>query len=91
MTKKQIKNIIRKIVKKEREIVEYFNKLMEEFGKGYDISNLKRMRMLYLCFQKGGTVCHQLSWSHYRTILPIKNENKRNYYIKKSKSKFNRL
>ncbi len=62
-------------------IKKYSKKLTEEFGKGYDSSNLKRMRTLYLCFQKGGTVCHQLSWSHYRYILPIKNESKRNYYI----------
>jgi len=26
-------------------------------------------------------VSHQLTWSHYRTLLPIKNENERNYYI----------
>ena len=26
-------------------------------------------------------MCHQLNWSIIRTILPIKNENKRNYYI----------
>lgn len=62
-------------------IKEYSKKLTEEFGRGYDVSNLKRMRSLYLCFRKGGSVCHQLNWSHYRYILPIKNESKRNYYI----------
>ena len=62
-------------------IKEYSIILTKEYGKGYDISNLKRMRDLYLCFEKGGTVCHLLSWSHYRYILPIKNESKRNYYI----------
>ncbi|MCL2355086.1 MAG: PDDEXK nuclease domain-containing protein, partial [Oscillospiraceae bacterium] len=35
----------------------------------------------YLCFQKGGTPSHQLSWSHYYKLLSIKNESKRNYYI----------
>ncbi len=62
-------------------IKEYSKKLTEEYGKGYTVSNLKRMRSLYLCFQKGATVSHQLSWSHYCLILPIKNESKRNYYI----------
>ena len=62
-------------------IKEWSNELTNLYGKGYDLSNLKRMRQLYLTFQKGGTVCHQLSWSHYRYILPINNENKRNYYI----------
>lgn len=62
-------------------IKEWSNELTNLYGKGYDLSNLKRMRQLYLTFQKGGTLCHQLSWSHYRYILPINNENKRNYYI----------
>lgn len=62
-------------------IKKYSKKLTEEFGKGYDSSNLKRMRQLYLTFQKSGTVSHQLSWSHYYKILTIKNDSKRNYYI----------
>lgn len=62
-------------------IKEWSNELTNLYGKGYDLSNLKRMRQLYLTFQKGGTLCHQLSWSHYRYTLPINNENKRNYYI----------
>jgi len=62
-------------------IKEWSKELTNLYGKGYDISNLKRMRQLYLTFQKGGTPCHQLSWSHYRYILPIKEESKRNYYI----------
>ena len=56
-------------------------KLSEEFGKGYDYSNLKRFRQFYLEFQKSGSLCHQLMWSHIRYLIPIKNENERNYYI----------
>jgi len=62
-------------------IKEYSKKLTIEFGKGYNYTNLKNMRQLYLAFQKGRSVCDQLTWSHYRYILPIKNESKRNYYI----------
>ena len=62
-------------------IKKYSKKLTEEFGKGYNYTNLKNMRQLYLVFKKGRTPCDQLSWSHYRNILPIKNESKRNYYI----------
>jgi predicted nuclease of restriction endonuclease-like (RecB) superfamily len=61
-------------------IKKWSKELTELYGKGYDASNLKRMRSLYLTFQKGGPVGH-LSWSHYRYILPIKEESKRNYYI----------
>lgn len=61
-------------------IKEWSKELTNSYGKGYDVSNLKRMRQLYITFQKGGPLGH-LSWTHYRYILPIKEESKRNYYI----------
>ena len=39
------------------------------------------MRQLYLTFEKCGAVIHKLTWTHYRYILSIKEESKRNYYI----------
>lgn len=62
-------------------IKEWSKELTNLYGKGFDSSNLKRMRQLYLTFQKGGTLSHQLSWSHYYSLLSIKNNNERNYYI----------
>ena len=65
-------------------IKEYSEKLTKELGKGYDISNLKRMRQFYLFFQKGGSVSHQLyqvSWTHYRYLLPLNDIDEINYYI----------
>ena len=56
-------------------------KLTDTYGKGYDATNLKRFRQFYLTFRKGGALRHQLNWTHIRRILPIKDENKRNYYI----------
>ncbi|MDE5539263.1 MAG: PDDEXK nuclease domain-containing protein [Bacilli bacterium] len=56
-------------------------KLVAQYGRGYDLSNLKRFRMLYIQYPKGGAMSHQLTWTHYRYLLPIKNENERNYYI----------
>ena len=56
-------------------------KLSKEYGKGYDYSNMRRFRQFYLTFPICGTVCHRLSWTIVRTTLPIKDENKRNYYI----------
>jgi len=61
-------------------IKEWSNVLTQLYGKGYDYTNLSRMRQLYLTFKNIGPV-GQLSWSHYRYILPIKEESKRNYYI----------
>ena len=39
------------------------------------------MRQFYLIIVKGATLWHQLSWSHYRELLPISNINEINYYI----------
>ena len=51
------------------------------YGKGYDYTNLSRMRKLYLVFEKVGAVPQQLTWTNLSIILPIKEESKRNYYI----------
>ncbi|HOP65692.1 MAG TPA: DUF1016 N-terminal domain-containing protein [Bacilli bacterium] len=62
-------------------IIEYSNKLTIDIGKGYGISNLKRMRQFYIIIEKGALMGHQLSWSHYRELIPLKDVNEINYYI----------
>ena len=66
-------------------IKEWSIELTRLYGKGYDSSNLKRMRKFYLAFQKGGALPHlfitNFTWTNLSIILPIRNENKRNYYI----------
>ena len=67
-----------------RLIKEYSIRLTKELGKGYDVSNLKRMRKFYLLFQKGGAMRHQLynlTWTHYRYLLPLNDINAIKYYI----------
>ena len=61
-------------------IKKWSKKLTELYGKGYDYTNLSRFRKFYLYFPILGTVS-QISWSNIAKILPIKDENKRNYYI----------
>lgn len=58
--------------------------LTQDFGKGFTASNLKMMRQFYNAFPKRHTLCDQLSWSHYRLIVRLKDENARNYYIEES-------
>ena len=53
---------------------------INEYGKGYDSSNLRRMRQYYLEFPKCAPV-GPISWKHIKYILPIKDVNARNYYI----------
>ncbi len=64
---------------------ETLNKLAEqltrEFGKGFDSSNLRRMRQFYLIFPNCGTVSHKLSWSHYRYLIQIENAETRKWYM----------
>ncbi len=62
-------------------IKEYSKKLTNELGKGYGVSNLKRFRQFYLMIEKGATLSHLLTWSHYVELLTIKDINKLIYYI----------
>ena len=62
-------------------VKKYASILTREFGKGYSVSNLKRMRQFYVLFEKGAALPHQLTWEHLRLLLPLKDINKINYYI----------
>jgi len=62
-------------------IKEYSIKLTKELNKKYEATALKRMRQFYLIIQKGAPLVHQLSWSHYIELLPLKNIIEINYYI----------
>ena len=55
--------------------------LTNEFGKGFDESNLRRMRQFYMTFQIRGTLRHELSWSHYRLLMRIDDETRRGFYL----------
>ena len=56
--------------------------LSKEFGKGFDTSNLRRMRRFYLTFEKWETVSPKLSWSHYCELIKIEPADKRSYFQK---------
>lgn len=62
-------------------IKEYSKKLTNELGKEYGVSNLRRFRQFYLMIEKGATLSHLLTWSHYVELLTIKDINKLIYYI----------
>lgn len=54
--------------------------LTAEFGKGYTVRNLQMMRKFYLMYQNTNTLCSQLSWSHYRVLMRISDEKRREWY-----------
>ena len=63
-------------------IKEYSEKLSKEINKKYNTTTLKRMRQFYVIVEKGATVWHQLSWSHYRILITLNSIDKINYYSK---------
>lgn len=59
-------------------------KLTNDFGRGFDTTNLRNMRQFYLVFQKRDTVCSELSWSHYRLLMRLDDNNARQFYAKEA-------
>lgn len=55
--------------------------LQKEFGKGFDVSNLRNMRLFYQVYPKWETVSPKLMWSHYVKLIRIENEQARNWYM----------
>jgi len=68
-------------------------KLSDEFGKGYSVYNLERMRKFYITYKtrsfsvgKSATLLRisevpfELSWSHYLLLIKIENPEERNFY-----------
>ncbi len=62
-------------------IKELAKKLTKEFGSGFEERSLRHMRQFYLTFPIRNTLRSELSWSHYRSLLRVKNEKAREYYI----------
>lgn len=58
--------------------------LTEEFGKGFDESNLRNMRAFYRSFPIRDALRHELSWTHYRLLSRLDTEEKREYYLRES-------
>jgi len=48
-------------------------------GRGFSLSNLKRMRQFYITYPISAKPSHQLSWSHYVELLKIYNEELREH------------
>lgn len=55
-------------------------KLTAEFGQGFTVRSLQMMRKFYLMYPNANTLCSQLSWSHYRVLMRIDDEKRRDWY-----------
>jgi predicted nuclease of restriction endonuclease-like (RecB) superfamily len=58
--------------------------LTAQFGKGFDASNLRYMRLFYQAFPIRDALRHELSWTHYRRLLGVNNEKARHWYMEES-------
>ncbi|MBQ6303520.1 MAG: DUF1016 family protein [Clostridiales bacterium] len=59
-------------------------KLSGEFGKGYDESNLRKMRKFYIVFPIQDALRPELSWTHYRSLMRVKDETARQFYLEEA-------
>jgi predicted nuclease of restriction endonuclease-like (RecB) superfamily len=58
--------------------------LSQEFGKGFDASNLRYMRLFYQAFPKCDALRHELSWTHYRLLLRVDAPDARHWYMQEA-------
>ena len=55
--------------------------LTQEFGKGFDASNLRYMRLFYQSFPIRDALRHELSWTHYRLLTRVDSAEARQWYM----------
>ena len=58
--------------------------MLQACGKGFTKSNLHYMRQFYQKFEKVHALRGELSWTHYRLLLKVDNENAREFYIEQA-------
>lgn len=63
---------------------ELSKQMTQDFGKGFTVSNLKNMRQFYLTFPNGYALRSELSWTHYRLLMRVENENAREFYMQEA-------
>lgn len=55
-------------------------RLSNDFGKGFDEREVRKIRQFYLTFPIRDALRPELSWTHYRTLIRVENETARIYY-----------
>ena len=61
--------------------------LQPEFGDSFSFRNLNLFRQFYRSFPIVNALRSQFTWTHYRMLIRIDNEDKREYYIAESLKK----
>ena len=63
---------------------ELSEQMTRDFGKGFTVTNLKYMRQFYLTFPNGHALRGELSWTHYRLLMKVENDNAREFYMQEA-------
>ncbi len=66
---------------KSRLLAELAETLATEYGKGFDVSNLRYMRLFYQAFPNCDALRHELSWTHYRILVRVEDATARQWYM----------
>jgi len=65
-------------------IKELSKQMTQDFGKGFTVTNLKYMRQFYLMFPNSHALRDELSWTHYRLLMKVENDNAREFYMQEA-------
>lgn len=60
---------------------ELSSRLTKDFGKGFSVRTLQQMKKFYLLFPNTNALRSQLTWTHYRLLLSVENEQARQWYM----------
>lgn len=60
---------------------ELSKRLTEEFGKGFSVRTLQQMKKFYVTFPNTNALRSQLTWTHYRLLLSVEDEQARRWYM----------
>lgn len=68
-------------------LIKYLSQqLQPEFGSGFGIRQLERYRQFYRTFPITSALRTQFNWTHYKLLISIQDNDKREYYIHESEN-----
>jgi hypothetical protein len=68
-----------------KQLFQYLSeKLTAEFGKGFTERNLRFMRQFYQAFPIRNALRTELTWTHYRMLMRVQEQNRREFYLNES-------
>ena len=60
---------------------ELSKRLTGKFGKGFSVRTLQQMKKFYVTFPNTNALRSQLTWTHYRLLLSVEDEQARRWYM----------